>query len=78
MYDDFSLMSGLFTSIDSMPQWALWIAHINPVTYFIEVMRMVVLKGSGFKDVTHQLLVISIMAVLLMAEPFKIIEKLVN
>ena len=63
-------MSGLFTSIGSMPQWALRIAHINPLIYFIEVMRMVILKGSGFKDVTHQLLAISIMAVLLMAGAF--------
>lgn len=50
----FMLMSGLFTSIDSMPEWAIWIARCNPVTYFIDVMRMVVLKGSGFNEIkTH-------------------------
>jgi len=50
----FMLMSGLFTSIDSMPEWAKWIAKANPVTYFIEVVRMVILKGSGYKDIqTH-------------------------
>lgn len=47
----FLLMSGLFTSVDSMPAWAKWIAQFNPVTYFIEVMRMVVLKGSGLQDI---------------------------
>jgi ABC-2 type transport system permease protein len=47
----FMLMSGLFTSVDSMPDWAQWIARFNPVTYFIDVMRMVVLKGSGFQDI---------------------------
>jgi ABC-2 type transport system permease protein len=41
----FILLGGLYTSIDSMPSWAQIIAKINPVTYFIEVMRMVVLKG---------------------------------
>ncbi len=46
----FLLMSGLFTSIDSMPTWAKVIAYLNPVTYFIEVMRGVVLKGSTFQD----------------------------
>ena len=46
----FILMGGLFTSIDSMPDWAQWIARFNPLTYFIEVMRMVVLKGSGWAD----------------------------
>jgi ABC-2 type transport system permease protein len=50
----FILMSGLFTSIDAMPRWAQMIAYINPVTYFIEVMRMVVLKGSGLRHIsTH-------------------------
>src|SRR5258706_294033 len=43
----FILLSGLYTSIDSMPEWAQWITRFNPVTYFIEVMRMVVLKGSS-------------------------------
>jgi ABC-2 type transport system permease protein len=52
----FLLMSGLFTPVDSMPLWAKWIARFNPVTYFIEVMRMVVLKGSGFKDIKNHFL----------------------
>ena len=55
----FLLMSGLFTSIDSMPEWAKVIAQLNPVTYFIEVMRMVVLKGSGFSDIKYHFLIIS-------------------
>jgi ABC-2 type transport system permease protein len=59
----FLLMSGLFTSVDSMPEWAQWIARFNPVTYFIEVMRMIVLKGSGASDIRHHFLVISMMAV---------------
>jgi len=51
----FILMSGLFTSIDSMPGWARLISRLNPVTYFIEVMRMVVLKGSGLRHILPQL-----------------------
>jgi ABC-2 type transport system permease protein len=58
----FLLMSGLFTPIESMPEWAKVIAKCNPVTYFIEVMRMVVLKGSGFSDLIMQFLIITIMA----------------
>ncbi len=54
----FMLMSGLFTSIDSMPGWAQVIAKLNPVTYFIEVTRMLVLKGSGFNDIKNHFLVI--------------------
>jgi ABC-2 type transport system permease protein len=52
----FMLLGGLYTSIDSMPEWAKWITKVNPVAYFIEVMRMIVLKGSVFADIKYQLL----------------------
>lgn len=47
----FILMSGLFTSIESMPDWAQWLDKLNPVAYFIRIMRMVMLKGSTFHDI---------------------------
>jgi ABC-2 type transport system permease protein len=53
----FLLMSGLFTPIDSMPEWAKVIAYSNPVTYFIQVMRMIVLKGSRFADIQMHFIV---------------------
>jgi ABC-2 type transport system permease protein len=59
----FILMGGLFTPIESMPEWARWIARFNPVTYFIEVMRMVIMKGSGFRDIQYHLLIITGFAV---------------
>ncbi len=60
----FLLMSGLFTSIDSMPEWAKVIAKSNPVTYFIQVMRMIVLKGSRFADIKNHFMVMAGFAVL--------------
>ncbi len=53
------LMSGLFTSIESMPLWAQWIARVNPITYFIEVIRMVIMKGSGFSDIKNHFIIIA-------------------
>lgn len=53
----FLLMSGLFTPINSMPDWAKWIAKANPVSYFIEVIRMIILKGSGLAEISTQLLI---------------------
>lgn len=49
------IMSGLFTPINSMPEWAQDITVFNPLTYFIQVMRMVYLKGSGLSDLTTQM-----------------------
>jgi ABC-2 type transport system permease protein len=59
----FLLMSGLFTPTESMPEWAKWITKFNPVTYFIEVMRMVVMKGSGFRELKQHFLVIICFAI---------------
>lgn len=61
----FILLGGLYTSIDSMPGWAQWITKVNPVAYFIEVMRMVILKGSGLADIGRHLAVMGGFAVML-------------
>lgn len=63
----FILMGGLYTSIDSMPEWAKVISQLNPTSYLIEVIRMVVLKGSGFKDITPHILKLGIFAIVLNA-----------
>jgi ABC-2 type transport system permease protein len=52
----FMLMSGFFTSTDSMPGWARTISQCTPVTHFITVVRLIVLKGSTFQDVKSELL----------------------
>jgi ABC-2 type transport system permease protein len=59
----FLLMGGLFTPIESMPDWAIWITRFNPVRYFIEVMRMVVMKGSGVYELRMHFLIMTGFAV---------------
>ena len=54
----FILMSGLFTPIESMPIWAQKITLLNPIRYFVEFIRMVLLKGSGFSEVLNNILII--------------------
>jgi len=63
----FILMGGLFTSIDSMPDWAKMVTNFNPVRYLIEVMRMVILKGSELKNVATHLIIVSLFAIVLNA-----------
>jgi ABC-2 type transport system permease protein len=59
----FILMGGLFTSIDSMPDWAKTVTRFNPVSYLISVMRMVILKGSSLHDVLPHLGVVALFAI---------------
>lgn len=61
----FIMMGGLFTSIDSMPAWAQVITRFNPVRYFIEVMRMVVIRGSTFDDIKYHFLTVFGMGIFL-------------
>ena len=53
------LMSGLFTPVSSMPEWAQTVASLNPLTYFIQVMRQVYLKGSTIADLVPQALALA-------------------
>jgi len=55
----FILMSGLFTPVESMPHWALQLNTLNPIAYFIRIMRMIMLKGSGFQDIVKPMLYLS-------------------
>lgn len=63
----FIMMSGLFTPVQSMPEWAQWMNQLNPIAYFIDVMRMVLLKGSAFGDITRQFFSLLVLAILLNA-----------
>ncbi len=50
----FILMGGIFTPVESMPDWAQTINHLNPVYYFMRIMRQVILKGSDFADLLKE------------------------
>ena len=59
----FILMSGLFTPIESMPEWAQYLTIPNPVAHFVEVMRKVLLKGSGFSDILWNFRITAVLAI---------------
>jgi ABC-2 type transport system permease protein len=63
----FILMSGLFTPVESMPDWAKAINKINPVSYFIRVMRMILLKGSCFRHVLPEFYSLLIFAAIILS-----------
>jgi ABC-2 type transport system permease protein len=59
----FVLMSGLYTPITSMPNWAQAVSRFSPLRYFIQVMRLVYLKGSGVRDLLPPLAALSAFAI---------------
>ncbi len=59
------LLSGIFTPISAMPAWAQVIAYCNPLTYYIQIMRLVYLQGSSLIEILQPLSILLIFAVVL-------------
>jgi ABC-2 type transport system permease protein len=63
----FLLMSGLFTPVDSMPDWAQRVAEANPVKHFVAVMRAVLVRGAGLETVGRPILGLGVAGVVVLA-----------
>jgi ABC-2 type transport system permease protein len=50
------LLSGVMTPVQAMPAWLRTVTYVNPVRYFVEVIRANLLKGAGFADLWWRLL----------------------
>jgi ABC-2 type transport system permease protein len=49
------LLSGVMTPIRAMPAWLQAVTYLNPLRYFAELVRAILLKGAGLGDVAFQL-----------------------
>lgn len=68
------MLSGFTFPVQNMPQLVQWITYLNPLRYFIEVLRGVFLKGTGTAVLYPQLaamFLIGITVLFLSAQRFK-------
>lgn len=63
----FVLMSGIFTSTESMPTWAKTFNRMNPLYYFMKVNRMVLIKGSNLSDIKDSFISVAVLAVTMLS-----------
>ena len=61
------LMSGLFTPVRAMPEWAQWVAQGSPVMHFTRLIRAVLLKGAGPADVARELAMLAVIGTAVLA-----------
>lgn len=61
------LMSGLFTPLESMPQWAQQINVYNPIAHMMNVVKMILVKGSSFSDLTFHMICIALFGIVVNA-----------
>ena len=58
------LLSGFIFPIAAMPVWVSGISYLIPMTYFLKIVRGIILKGLGFSDLIGQVWPLFLMAVL--------------
>jgi ABC-2 type transport system permease protein len=49
------LLSGVLTPVFNMPFWLKPLAYMNPIKYYVDILRAVLLKAAGFTDVLPDL-----------------------
>jgi drug efflux transport system permease protein len=54
-----ALLAGILTPIRAMPEWLQWATMLNPLRWFAEVVRGVLLRGAGLADLWIQLAVLA-------------------
>lgn len=59
------LLSGLFTPVRSMPQWAYLSTYINPMHYFIDAIRTVFVRGGDFQSISRQVAALTVFAIIM-------------
>ena len=65
------MLSGMLFPVESMPQVLQWLAAVVPPRYYIEAMRKLMIMGVGIGEVAHEVTVLAIMTVVLLAIALK-------
>lgn len=61
------LLSGFIFPVESMPMALQAVSHIIPATYFLEIVRGIILKGVGLAELWQPVAILSLEGALLMA-----------
>ncbi|WP_246543103.1 ABC transporter permease [Fusibacter paucivorans] len=60
------LLSGFVFPRDAMPTFIYYIGYAIPLTYFLDILRGIIIKGVGFEIIWQQTLALTIMSILLL------------
>lgn len=61
------LLSGMMTPLEAMPDWVQPITWINPVRYYIEILRSILLRGATLADIARPFSRLALIAVVFMS-----------
>jgi len=57
------LTSGLFTPVTNMPQWMQYLTYINPMRFFLNITRGIMMRGAGVAELLSDIYVLVIFGV---------------
>ena len=60
------LLSGFMFPFQGMPRWAQWVGDVLPATYFMRLVRGILLKGNGWADLWPNIWPMGVFTVLVM------------
>jgi len=60
------LMSGFFLPLDNMPRAVYYLTYLDPLRYFMIIVREIFLKGAGFEDLWPQAAALAVLALILL------------
>ncbi|MFP2930692.1 ABC transporter permease, partial [Pyxidicoccus sp. 3LG] len=61
------LLSGVMTPVRAMPDWLAWVTYLNPVRYYVEVLRGSLLKSASLGDLWPQVVLLAVFGSLVMS-----------
>lgn len=56
------LLSGLFTPVRSMPDWAQTLTYLNPIRHYIDAIRTVFIRGGSVSGIMFQICALALLA----------------
>jgi ABC-2 type transport system permease protein len=59
------MLSGYLFPIEAMPQWLQWISAAIPLTYYLNIIRALLLKGVGVAAIRNEILMLIFFSVVL-------------
>ena len=65
------MLSGMLFPVESMPTILQWLSAVVPPRYYIEAMRKLMIMGVGIGEVAHEVAVLAVMTVVLLAIALK-------
>ncbi len=65
-FQPFFMLSGFSFPIRNMPQMVQWLTYLNPVRYFMEIVRGIFLQGAGLNTLWPQITALAVFGVIIL------------